>query len=161
MKAAAAAAAHPLIPKTQSRKHDFDSPHSSSCEVEFPNKIQTKMPIRTIGPNQAMKLSCARMLAILPPKLIGAVNRQWSAASNSHHQIPQEYRDEDTIPMVSARRILVGIKNGKPDLKRPVATFTYEDDAESTAKLLAIRDEVLTTLRDDLKLLEEELWQSV
>ncbi|EJB02911.1 hypothetical protein Rleg9DRAFT_1725 [Rhizobium leguminosarum bv. trifolii WSM597] len=62
-----------------------------------------------------------------------------------------------SFPWFRHGRILVGAKNGVPDLKRLVATFVNEDDAKTISDLLAMRDELLTTLRVDLQLLEDEL----
>ncbi|MBX5253348.1 hypothetical protein HJC03_23550 [Rhizobium sp. NLR4b] len=61
------------------------------------------------------------------------------------------------FPWLRQGRTLVGVRNGAPDLKRPIATFTTEDDAKMVADVLAARDELLNTLRVDLALLEDEL----
>ncbi|MBY5868614.1 hypothetical protein [Rhizobium leguminosarum] len=61
------------------------------------------------------------------------------------------------FPWILHGRISVGIRNGAPALKLPVATFANEDDAKTIADFLAIRDELLTSLRVDLQLLEDEL----
>ncbi|NEH72295.1 hypothetical protein [Rhizobium leguminosarum] len=62
-----------------------------------------------------------------------------------------------SFPWFRHGRILVGTKNGLPDLKRSIATFVNEDDAKMIADLLAMRDELLTALRVDLRLMEDEL----
>ncbi|QIO64798.1 hypothetical protein [Rhizobium leguminosarum] len=62
-----------------------------------------------------------------------------------------------SFPWVRRGRILVGAKNGLPDLKRPVATFVNEDDAKTIADLLTMLEDLLVTLRVDLRLLEDEL----
>jgi hypothetical protein len=43
--------------------------------------------------------------------------------------------------------------------KRLVAKFKHEDDASTVAAFVNIRDEILATLRTDLRLLKEELDQ--
>ncbi|MEH7904023.1 hypothetical protein V7794_22770 [Rhizobium laguerreae] len=62
-----------------------------------------------------------------------------------------------SFPWFRHGRILVATNNGLPNLKRPIATFVNEDDAKTIADLLAMRDELLSTLRVDLALLNEEL----
>ncbi|MBB3355603.1 hypothetical protein FHT70_005566 [Rhizobium sp. BK049] len=61
------------------------------------------------------------------------------------------------FPWFRHGRILVGNRNGAPDVKRPVAIFTNEHDAKTIADILAVRDELLNTLRVDLALLNDEL----
>jgi hypothetical protein len=61
------------------------------------------------------------------------------------------------FPWLRFGRSLVGERNGKPDHKHPVAKFSNEEDAVTVAAFVQIRDEVLATLRINLKLLDEEL----
>lgn len=46
---------------------------------------------------------------------------------------------------------------GMVDFKRRVAKFQHMEDARTVVGLVQARDEILATLRDNLKLLEEEL----
>lgn len=46
---------------------------------------------------------------------------------------------------------------GVVDFKRPVAKFHHAEDARAVINLMHLREELLATLRVNLKLLEEEL----
>lgn len=61
------------------------------------------------------------------------------------------------FPWLQFGRNLVGERDGKPDHKHPVAKFSNEDDAITVASFIEIRDEILATLRTNLKLLSDEL----
>lgn len=57
----------------------------------------------------------------------------------------------------SAPCLVFADKLGMVDFNRPVAKFRHVEDARTLIELLRSRDEIVATLRSNLKLLEEEL----
>ena len=65
---------------------------------------------------------------------------------------PFPWAQSDTAPC-----LVFADKLGMVDFNRPVAKFRHVEDARTVIELLRSRDEIVATLRSNLKLLEEEL----
>ncbi len=64
---------------------------------------------------------------------------------------PFPWAQADSLP-----KVIFADNLGIVDLKRPVAKFNHAEDARSVVRMLRGRSEILTALRENLTLLEQE-----